>query len=1409
MKKETYIIGLDVGSIAISIAAISKDNEIINTSYSFHHGDVSGTLEKELAEFDLTSAKGLAVTGGASGLMKNYTYYDSRISYIRAAKELHENVGSMIIIGGEKFGIVTFDEDGDYLNYRSNSSCAAGTGSFLDQQAKRLNLGTIEDFCSIAEKNEGAIPKIASRCAVFAKTDLIHSQQEGFSLAEICDGLCFGLAKNVVDTLFTGHEMRKPLILTGGVSRNQAVVKHVGDMLESEIIIDEYSNIYGALGACFSLADEFKQNEKAVDISSIDDILIGNKVEKSYFYEPLTLQYSEYPDFTSKKRYEFTSKLYPMATPIEIDLYEDVESLNGSDLYCGFDIGSTSTKAALTNSDGTVLAGFYTRTSGRPLEAVQTIFESFDDLKNEYNIAINITGIGTTGSGRKFIGEIIGSDLILDEISAHARAAYELDKDVDTIIEIGGQDAKFTTLKNGMVTLSIMNNVCAAGTGSFIEEQANKLGCPLRDYSQRAEGVQAPMSSDRCTVFMERDLNHYLNENYEVDEILASVLHSVRENYLSKVAEEGSIGNKIFFQGATAKNKALVAAFEQRLERPIMVSKFCHLTGALGVALSIIDMTISKSVFRGIDLYKKDIPVRTEVCEICNNNCKLKIADVSGESVAYGFLCGRDYEEESFVSSNASEFDLNKFRDKNFAFKAKKADSEITVGLPYALHLIEEFPMWKKFFNELSIKVVSSKNYKEAIREGKKVAGAEFCAPMSAIHGHVKHLTAKADYIFLPNYLESKDAHSSDKRQYCYYTQYAPTVVTYSLDEDEQHKILSPALKSVKGSLYMKTELFKMIKKIMPNTYSFLEISSAYDKASSWFKDSVKEMREKVDQLETNDDVQVVLLGRPYSILPRSMNSGIPDIFGHLGVRALYQDMISYTDKEMMEIKPLLTAIHWNFASRIIKAAHVIARKEGVYPVLVTSFKCTPDSIAVEYFKEVMESYDKPYLILQLDEHDSSVGYETRIEAGVRSFRNHRNNGEVKTEVEKSPRVETLKGSSTLKGKTLLMPNWDSSTNRLLVANLKGEGIDARLLDETDESIRKSMRMNTGQCIPLNAIVQGAVDYIKENNLKPEDTVLWSLESRMSCNLGMYPYYKKSMLESYGHGMENVHVYRGEITFIDMSMKRAMNAYYAFMFGGMIRKMGCATRPYEVHKGETDKVIEKALIKLEAIFEKGGSKEKAIREIVDSFKAVDVIKTDRPKVAIFGDLYARDNDIMNQNLVRIIEENGGEVITTPYNELMQIVAEPYLTKWTLEGYYKDVAITKMLKAVVDKMQNKYHKIFNEVLNEGSPAVPKNYEEILEDMGLTVMHSGESMENILKIFSLIEHYPDLSFFVQTNPAYCCPSLVTEAMAEKLEDITNVPIVTIEYDGTGSFKNDDVIPYLRYPRKSKKAEAEKAV
>jgi predicted CoA-substrate-specific enzyme activase len=614
----------------------------------------------------------------------------------------------------------------------------------------RLNIESIEKLAEIAFSNKDITPPIASRCAVFAKTDIIHAQQEGYSLAQICDSLCEGLVKNITDTLFGDESIKTPLVFTGGVSRNKAVIKHLTTILGTEPVVGEYSHLYGAIGVALIYINESKLSP--MNIHNVESLIIQKKKKLNYGYHPLELKLSDYPDFESVEKFNYMSK---DNVAVEVDIYEPL----ASSVYMGIDIGSTSTKAVLMDEDNTVLAGFYTMTAGQPLKATQLIFEVIDNISNQKNIDLQFKGVATTGAGRKFVGKIVGADLMVDEITAHARAAYKLDPEVDTIIEIGGQDSKFTTMQNGMVTFCAMNNVCAAGTGSFIAEQAQKLGCALNEYSKRAEKKKSPVSSDRCTVFMERDINQHLGEGYPVDEILASTLHSVRDNYLSKVANEANIGAKIFFQGATAKNKALVAAFENKLQKPIHVSKYCHLTGALGSALIIAENNVLKSKFRGISLYTEEIPIESEICNFCHNNCKIKKVLVQGEVVAFGFLCGRDYDTQKFVDNKKGSFDLIKEYKRAFKVnnKPQKYRSNITVGIPYGLYLSEENVLWTHFFNRLGIKTISSEGIKNATKIGKKIARTEFCTPIPTFYGHVKYLSQKADYLFLPVYLDSRE----------------------------------------------------------------------------------------------------------------------------------------------------------------------------------------------------------------------------------------------------------------------------------------------------------------------------------------------------------------------------------------------------------------------------------------------------------------------------------------------------------------------------------------------------------------------------------------------------------------------------------------------------------------------------
>ncbi len=534
-----------------------------------------------------------------------------------------------------------------------------------------------------------------------------------------------------------------------------------------------------------------------------------------------------------------------------------------------------------------------------------------------------------------------------------------------------------------------------------------------------------------------------------------------------------------------------------------------------------------------------------------------------------------------------------------------------------------------------------------------------------------------------------------------------------------------------------------MLKAITKTHIGFLEVSRAYDTACDYRKSCSLKLKEMYrNESQAHEDLHVVLLGRPYTTLCRFMNKGIPDILDSLGIRAYFQDMLPNSRADTAPISALLRDMHWYWAAELLKAAQVVAQSKGAYPVLVTAFRCSPDAFVMDYVKEIMEAHGKPYLILQLDEHESSIGYETRIEAAVRSFENHFQTRRESKAVAPTPSRSAVKAHG-ISGKTLVIPNWDDITLRFVVANLKREGIDARLMTESETSIQKSLRHNTGQCLPLNIIAQEFVDYVKNHHLNPEKTLLWMVSSQIACNIGMFPHHLKSLMCDYGKGMEKAGVYTGAMSFMDISLKLPINTYFAYMFGGFIRKMGCRIRPYEKEAGTTDRVIEQSVEVLTDAFSGNRSKEEVLARVISGFEAIEITQEHKPKVAIFGDLYVRDNDVMNQDLIRFIEKHNGEVIVTPYSAYVQMIAGAYLKRWFSEGNYLDVLSSKALLSTVTRMEKVYHRYFERILKTPAPPYDENPEDILSEYHVRIEHTGESMDNLLKVFYIKKHHPDVS------------------------------------------------------------------
>jgi predicted nucleotide-binding protein (sugar kinase/HSP70/actin superfamily) len=701
---------------------------------------------------------------------------------------------------------------------------------------------------------------------------------------------------------------------------------------------------------------------------------------------------------------------------------------------------------------------------------------------------------------------------------------------------------------------------------------------------------------------------------------------------------------------------------------------------------------------------------------------------------------------------------------------------------------------------------------------------------MTALHAHIKFLRDRCDKVFLPFYLEKKSEEKSARRQLCYYTQFAPSFGGGVSDSGGDPGLLTPLAFSLYGNLFGKAELFRMLRPLVPGGISPFEVSAAFDAALAAREEGLKKLKEVYGRESVaGDGFHVVLLGRPYTVLSEWMNKGIPQTFAAMGVRVFFQDMLTYSREDVAGISPLLNDVHWHYAAKILEAAEVTAKTPGAYPVLITSFKCSPDSFVTDYVRRILESHGKPYLVLELDEHDSRLGYETRIEAAVRAFRNHfgveQRIREPETEEGLSWRngvgwVESVlarrgwgrggpdqqpsspwdsRAKVDLSKKTILFPNWDPMSLRLLVAAVRKTGRDVRLLEPSEAAMRRSLRHNSGQCTPLNIIAQDFMEYVDGHGLDPAQTVLWMVASSIACNIRLYPHHIRTILRARGQGFERSQVYTGAMTLLDISPALPPDAYLAYMFGGFMRRMGCRLRPYERHPGETDRVLEEGMKTLEAAFEGDRSKEEALAEVVSRFEAIEILASGkRPEVAIFGDLYSRDNHVLNQDLVRFIEANGGEVITTPYTSYVKMVVRPYYWKWFLEGQYLNVLSTKALMAAFTRLEKKYFRHFERILGESEPAYDVSPQAILAEYNVRVEHTGEAMDNLLKVFYIAKHHPDVALFVQASPAFCCPSLVTEAMAREIEEKSGVPVVSVTYDGTGGAKNEVILPYLEYPR-----------
>ncbi len=1006
-------IGLDIGAVSLKLAAIGskKDRSLLevfsrNSDHFMFHQFPEGSamagrplvvsryrrIQGSPIEstFDLLkdfyehlpeqSVEGIRVTGSGSQLIAKILgiYFENEFrALVKGVRALYPAVRTVFEMGGESSKYVRLEASASskylgIIDYSSSGDCAAGTGSFIDQQASRL-LYQVEEV-GAAACNANSAARIAGRCSVFAKSDMIHAQQKGYTTEQILRGLCDAVARNFKSAIVKNGEIIAPVAFVGGVACNQGVrhaLREAFNLEDDQFIVPELYAWMSAIGAAMFEAEELR------------------KLSFKHIHQVQQHVHA-------KQQFAFSDPLSMQAVTLLRDQVQDPplpEPGNQVDAFLGIDIGSVSTNLVLIDNDGKVLYEIYLRTQGRPIEVVSA---GLKEIEEKIGDRIFIRGAGTTGSGRELIGELIGADAVSDEITAHKTGAAHVCNQlglepVDTIFEIGGQDSKFIRLEKGVVVDFTMNEACAAGTGSFLEEQAEKLGVEIKDeFANLALASKHPARlGERCTVFMERDVTALMLKGAAIGDICAGLAYSVALNYLNRVVRGRKVGNAIFFQGGTAYNDAVAAAFSHILQKRIIVPPHNGVIGAIGMALIARERMLGSSApskFRGYDLSKVDFTTRDFVCGACSNSCDMKEFKIEGERSFWGDKCGDRYRKRAKTDRQPVIADLLEHHQRLLEEVCRPATGKRPViGVPRAMYFYDRFPFWCAYFQELGFDVVlSSPTDRRICAVGDELAIAQPCFPVKVAHGHVQELLSKnVDYVLVPNAVNSDLPVALEniytESHLCPWNQTLSFVLRAVPQLDEMRdKILNPTVHFRYGYKQVEKALgdFARSRLKISRVTSDRAVAAAYA-AQAKFTRALEELgAEALATLRQTNEPAIVLVGRAYNLYDRGINCDIPRKLRSLyGVNVVPMDFLPVELEDIREVNPNM---YWNAGRRILAAAQITSRFPKLHVVYISNFKCGPDSYIKSF---VNDATRKPSLVLQFDGHSNDAGFITRCEA--------------------------------------------------------------------------------------------------------------------------------------------------------------------------------------------------------------------------------------------------------------------------------------------------------------------------------------------------------------------------------------------------------------------------------------------
>ena len=960
-------IGIDIGSTTVKVVVLDEQNKLLFRSYERHYSktreracetlkSISGRLSGQRVKLVITGSAGLGVAK-AAGL----DFVQEVYATAAAVNTYIPDTDAVIELGGEDAKIIFF---GGALEERMNGSCAGGTGAFIDQMATLMNV-TVNELDELSLRHEKIYP-IASRCGVFAKSDIQPILNQGGRKEDVAASIFQAVVDQTVAGLTQGRELKGKIVFLGGplhflMGLRQRFVETL-KLDADHAVFPEDGDCFAAMGAALCSSDYGER--------SFDEVL--DRLEKSV--DSVGLVDTMPPLFDSQEEYDAFLTRHNAMHPPEVDIH----TYTGA-AWLGIDAGSTTTKIALITADGGLLYTYYHSNLGNP---VAIVLEQLREIYKLCGSRITIKGAAVTGYGEDLIKNAFSCDAGLVETVAHYSAARHFNPDVDFIIDIGGQDMKCFKIRNGAVDSIMLNEACSSGCGSFIETFAKALGYTIADFAKLGLLARHPVNlGSRCTVFMNSSVKQAQKDGASVEDISAGLSISIVKNAIYKVIRAASaddLGQHIVVQGGTFLNDAVLRSFERELGREVTRPTIAGIMGAFGAALAARDLHLERSaLLSSQDLEKFTHTAKPATCGLCTNHCSLTVNTFDGgRRFISGNRCSRPLGEEPHHLPDLMRYKYQKLRALHG--KGEGDGSRGRIGIPFGLNMYENLPFWFTFFTKLNFEVVlSPESSRKLYLKGQRTIPSDtVCYPAKLLHGHVEALVeAGVDAVWYPCMSYNNDEGIGDNHYNCPVVAYYPELIAANVPSLKQTRFLDPYV-----GLWRHKDFGKRIAQLMhqefgiPKKESAAAARAAYEAYEAYVHDVRATGQEYIDYARSHGLNIIVVCGRPYHIDPE-INHGINDLITSFGFVLVTEDALSYLEG----YAPRKVLNQWTFQSRMYNAARYVCTQPDMQVVQLVSFGCGTDAITTDEMRSILEDGDKLYTQLKIDDISNLGAVKIRI----------------------------------------------------------------------------------------------------------------------------------------------------------------------------------------------------------------------------------------------------------------------------------------------------------------------------------------------------------------------------------------------------------------------------------------------